>query len=135
MTRKQAVAAFLFFLLTYFIPFVHLCLLLASCFCLQTNMATAIDVLGTCRSTGRPVVIEIKYSGHGVKNVSRTYKLPSVQEPRMRYTREINSLYNRHRLQLRETVKMFAASTKTHAKIQAGVFVVCGCGNFLFYRL
>ena len=103
---------------------------------LKKGLATAIDLMGVSSRSRQVWIVEIKYCGHPVENVKRMYKRASIKNPTMKRSKQPNSLYERHRLQARETVKMYRKNTGIAAqKIEAGVLVCCGCGSLLWYRV
>ena len=103
---------------------------------LKKGLATAIDLIGVSSRSRQVWIIEIKYCGHPVENVKRMYKKPSARNPTMKRSRQPNSLYERHRLQTRETVKMYRRNTGIAAqRIEAGVLVCCGCGSLLWFKV
>lgn len=102
---------------------------------LKKGLATAIDLMGVSSRSKQVWIIELKYCGHPAENVRRMYKRASAKYPTMKRSKRTNSLYERHQLQVRETVKMFRSNTGVaNHKIEAGVLVCCGCGSLLWYR-
>ena len=101
----------------------------------EKGIATAIDILGQSTRNKKTWIVELKYCGHRLENVKRCYYRASPQHPRMKKLGIANSLYERHQLQLKETVKLFRHSTKiSKESIVSGVLVACGCGSLVFYK-
>jgi hypothetical protein len=93
--------------------------------CDETNLATAVDLYGKCKKTGKYYVIEIKYSSHSCNNLRTVYKTPGKNRNVMKACKRKNSIFEQHAMQVGETARLFSKCFNIpKCKIQPLVVVV-----------
>lgn len=79
--------------------------------------------------------MELKYSSHSLSNTRSIYKKPDPKHPYMlRGSKQYNSMFNQHMMQLRETTRLYKSNYRG-TPVSAGVMVVCADAGIMFNRL